>query len=130
MIHFTRLHELVQAVEQQTDELSVLDKLMALCLTVMQDSHSIVRNRMDNGDPVNTPAISDTHIAIRPGQFIPLPKSKRRQRLRLPYMYWCAVCNEIVLTRKSEQELDRCTKCGSPRWRGAHLRDRRHADWS
>ena len=130
MIHSTRLRELVEAAEQETDELSVLDRLMALCLTVIQDSHSILRNRMNNGESVNTPAISDTQITIRPGQFIPLPKSKRRHRLLLPYMYWCAVCNEIVLTRKSEQELDRCTKCGSPRWRGTPVRDRRHADWS
>ena len=130
MIHSTELQELVQAVEQRADDLSVLDKLLALCLTVMQRTHNIVRNRIDNGEIVNTPASSNTEITIRPGHFIALPSSRRRHKLVLPYMYWCAICNEIVLTRKSEQELERCTKCGSPRWRGTHVRDRRHADWS
>ena len=130
MIHPSELRELVQAVEQQADDLSVLDKVMALCLTVMQRTHNIVRNRIDNGETMNAPATSDTQITIKPGHFVSLPHSKRRHNLVLPYMYWCAICNEIVLTRKSEQELDRCTKCGSPRWRGTHVRDRRRAGWS
>lgn len=130
MIDSTELHELVQAVERQADDLSVLDKLLALCLTVMQRTHNIVRNRIDADDIVNAPAVSEAQITIRPGHFVSLPTSRRRDNLVLPYMYWCAICNEIVLTRKSEQELERCTKCGSPRWRGTHVRDRRHADWS
>ena len=130
MIHSTELHELVRAVEQQADDVSVLDKLLVLCLTVMQRTHNVVRNCIDAGEIVNTPATPDTQITIRPGHFVSLPSSRRRNELVLPYMYWCAICNEIVLTRKSEQELERCTKCGSPRWRGTHVRDRRHADWS
>ena len=130
MIDFNELHELVQAVERQPDDLSLLDRLLALCLTVMQRTHIVVRKRIDAGEIVNTPAAPDTQITIRPGHFIALPSSRRRHQLVLPYMYWCAICNEIVLTRKSEQELERCTKCGSPRWRGTHVRDRRHAEWS
>ncbi|MDE0205845.1 MAG: hypothetical protein OXP66_07450 [Candidatus Tectomicrobia bacterium] len=130
MIDSDELHRLVQAVEQQVDDLSLLDKLLALCLTVVQRTHIIVRNRIDTEKILNTPAASTTQITIRPGHFIALPSSRRRHKLVLPYMYWCAICNEIVLTRKSEQELERCTKCGSPRWRGTHVRDRRLAEWS
>ena len=130
MIHSTELHDLVKAAEEQTDDFSALDRLLALCLTVLQQSRTIVCNTVENGGPVDKPAVSDAQITFGPGHFIPLPPSRRRRKLLLPYMYWCAVCNEVVMTKKSEQELDRCTKCGSPRWRGSHIRDRRHADWS
>lgn len=130
MIDSNELRELAQAVERQDDDLSLLDRLLALCLTVMQRTHIVVRNRIESGDIVDTPAAVDTQITIRPGHFIALPESRRRHELVLPYMYWCAICNEIVLTRKTEQELERCTKCGSPRWRGTHVRDRRYAQWS
>ncbi len=130
MVHSARLHELVQAAQEQTNELSVLEKLLTLCLTAIQQSHTIVCNSIGQGENMNTLRITETQITFSPGNFIHLPSSRRRRKLRLPYMYWCAICNEVVMTKKLEEELDRCTKCGSPRWRGNHTRDRRHADWS
>ena len=130
MIHSDELHDLINAADQEADDLSAVDRLMALCLTVMQQSRTMVRNTIDRGAAMDKPAVSDTQITFGPGHFVALPPSRRRRKLLLPYMYWCAVCNEVVMTKKSEQELDRCTKCGSPRWRGSHVRDRRHADWS
>ena len=129
MVHSSMLRELVQAAEEQTNELSVLEKLLTLCLTAIQQSHTIVRNSIDKGEEMDALKTAETQITFGPGHFIHLPNSKRRRKLRLPYMYWCAICNEVVMTKKLEEELDRCTKCGSPRWRGEHIRDRRHANW-
>ena len=130
MIDPTELHDLVKAAEEQTDDFSTLDRLLTLCLTALQQSRTMVRNNVYRAETVDSPAVSDAQITFGPGHFIPLPQSRRRGKLLLPFMYWCAVCNEVVMTKKTEQELDRCTKCGSPRWRGSHIRDRRHADWS
>ena len=129
MVQSTRLHELIQEAEEQTSQLTVLEKLLHLTLTALQESHTIVRNSIGQGENMTTFEATGTQITFSPGHFIQLPSSRRRRRLRLPYMYWCAVCNEVVMTKKREEELDRCTKCGSPRWRGTHTRDRRHADW-
>ena len=129
MVQSAKLHALIQEAEAQTSQLTVLEKLLDLTLTALQESHTIIRNYIGQGENMSAVEATATQITFGPGHFIQLPSSRRRGSLRLPYMYWCAVCNEVVMTKKQEEELDRCTKCGSSRWRGTHTRDRRHADW-
>ena len=69
MTHSTELHDLVRTAEEQTDEFSTLDRLLALCLTVLQQSRTIVRNTVEKGEPVDKPAVSDAQITFGPRAF-------------------------------------------------------------
>lgn len=78
---------------------------------------------------------NEQEIRLTPGCIVRVPKraddvksvkgaSQGRREDALPFLYWCAHCN--LLARSKESEPLRCTKCGSPYWRGDFVQDVRH----